>query len=135
MKAAGKPGAPGGRAAARRAAERRGRRGERAAAWWLRLKGYRILAQGFRLAVGEIDLVARRGAVLAFVEVKSRPDLGEAAAAIGPVQRQRIARAAEAFLQRHPGLAALSPRFDAILVAPGRWPRHIEDAWRIGESP
>ena len=135
MKAAGKPGAPGGGAAARRAAERRGRRGERAAAWWLRLKGYRILAQGFRLAVGEIDLVARRGAVLAFVEVKSRPDLGEAAAAIGPVQRQRIARAAEAFLQRHPGLAALSPRFDAILVAPGRWPRHIENAWRIGDTP
>ncbi len=133
MKATGKPGAPGG-AAARRAAERRGRRGERRAAWWLRLKGYRILAQGFRLGVGEIDLVARRGGVLAFVEVKSRPDLDEAATAIGPIQRERIARAAHAFLQRHPKFAALSPRFDAILVAPGRWPRHIENAWRLGES-
>ena len=135
MRAAGRGGPARGGSAARQAAERRGRRGERAAAWWLRLKGYRILARDFRLAVGEIDLVARRGAVLAFVEVKSRANLDEAAAAIRPSQRARIARAAQAFLQRHPELAALSPRFDAILVAPGRWPRHIENAWRIGESP
>ena len=117
----------------RRKAYGRGRRAETLAAWWLRLKGYRILARGFRVAAGEIDLIARRGRLIALVEVKARPSLEQAGAAILPRQRQRIARAAEVFLQRHPKLAGLSLRFDVVLLAPGHWPRHLANAWRLEE--
>jgi putative endonuclease len=114
----------------RRRAWLRGRRAEHLAAIWLRLKGYRVLARGYRSGLGEIDLIARRGRVLALVEVKARGGMAEAGEAIGRRQQQRIARAAKAFLQRHPNLGALDLRFDAILIAPGRWPRHITDVWR-----
>ena len=114
----------------RRTAEARGRRGEWLAAWWLRLKGYRILVRGYRTPVGEIDLVARRGAVLAMVEVKRRARMEQALEAIAPRQRRRIARAAEHFLQRHRALAGLGLRFDSLLIVPGRLPRHLPDAWR-----
>lgn len=114
----------------RRRAWLRGRRAEHLAAFWLRLKGYRVLARDYRAGVGEIDLIARRGRVLALVEVKARGGLAEAAEALGGRQQQRIARAAKAFLQRHPSLGKLDLRFDAILIAPGRWPRHITDVWR-----
>lgn len=116
--------------ARRRAAEARGRRGEALAAWWLRLKGYRILARDYRTPVGEIDLVARRGRVLAMVEVKRREGTAAALEAISPRQQARIARAAEAFLQRHRALAGLDLRFDSVLIVPGRPPRHLPDAWR-----
>ncbi|MEO1191587.1 MAG: YraN family protein [Pseudomonadota bacterium] len=115
--------------ASRRRAEGRGQRAERLAAWWLRAKGYRILARQVRTPVGEIDLVVRRGGVLAFVEVKRRATLAEAAEAITPYQRHRISRAAEAFLQTHRSLQGLDLRFDALLLAPGRLPRHILSAW------
>lgn len=114
----------------RRKAWHRGRHGETLAAWWLRFKGYRILARDFRVPVGEIDLIARRGATLAFVEVKARASLDAAAQAISARQRRRIERAALAYLQRHPGLAGFEVRFDAVLVEPGRLPRHLPDAWR-----
>ncbi len=114
----------------RRRAYGRGRSAERLAAWWLRLKGYRILAHGFRAPAGEIDLVARRGNVLALVEVKARDDVAEAGASIDARQRARIERAGAAFLQRHPHLCGLDVRFDAVLIAPGRVPRHLADAWR-----
>ena len=116
--------------AGRRRAEGWGRRSEDLCALALRLKGYRILARGFRAPVGEIDLIAKRGRVLAMVEVKARPTLDQARQAISPRQRDRIARAALAFLQRHPVLRRLSLRYDALLLVPGRWPRHIRDAWR-----
>ncbi len=118
----------------RRRAYGRGRRAEALAAWWLRLKGYRILAHGFRVASGEIDLIARRGRVLAYVEVKARPNLEEARQALTPRQRRRIERAAEAFLQQHPGLAGLDQRFDVVLLAPKRRPHHLETAWHIEEA-
>lgn len=114
----------------RRRAWRQGRRAETLAAWWLRFKGYRILAQRFQVSVGEIDLVARRGRVLAVVEVKERASLEQAANAISPQQRHRIVRAAQAFVQRHPALATCDLRFDVVLIAPGRRPRHVPDAWR-----
>lgn len=130
----------------RQAAYRRGRRAEWIAGCWLRLKGYRLLARGYRCPAGEIDLIARRGRVLVFVEVKQRDRLATAAAAISQRQRQRVMRAAEAFLQGHPQLAALDLRFDAILFGrglfgrglfgrgtmpmPGPWLRHEKDAWR-----
>ena len=118
----------------RRKAYGRGRRAEALAVWWLRLKGYRILARGFRVGAGEIDLIARRGRLLVLVEVKARSSLEQAAAAIRPRQRERIARAAEVFLQRHPGLAGLDLRFDVVLLAPGRRPHHLENAWHIEEA-
>ena len=118
----------------RRRAYGRGRRAETLAAWWLRLKGYRILARGFRVASGEIDLIARRGRVLVHVEVKARPSLEEAREALTPRQRRRIERAAEAFLQQHPGLAGLDQRFDVVLLAPRRRPHHLENAWHIEEA-
>mgnify|MGYP001190358835 CR=1 FL=1 len=114
----------------RRAAERRGRGAERLAAALLRLKGYRILARGFRVPVGEIDLVARRWGVVAFVEVKRRGDVVSAIESISTRQRRRIAHAAEAFIAGRPELAGLTQRFDVVLVAPRRLPRHILDAWR-----
>jgi len=96
----------------------------------LRLQGYRILARRFRAPVGEIDIVARRGALLSFVEVKARRDFDRAAEALGPRQRRRIHRAALQFLKRRPDLAGCAIRFDVMLVAPWRWPRHVADAWR-----
>lgn len=114
----------------RRQAWLRGRRGEGLAACWLRLKGYRVVARNFRSGAGEIDLIARRGGILAMVEVKTRGDLASAGEALGTRQRARIVRATEAFLQQRPNLAQLSVRFDVILVAPGRLPRHLLDAWR-----
>ena len=118
----------------RRRAYGRGRRAEALAAWWLRLKGYRIVARGFRVPAGEIDLIARRGRVLAHVEVKARPSLEEAREALTPRQRRRIERAAEAFLQRRPDLAGLDQRFDVVLLAPRRRPYHLENAWHIEEA-
>lgn len=122
------------RGATGRAARRRGLTAETLAVWRLRLTGWRVLARGFSVGrgsgAGEVDIIARRGGVLAFVEVKTRPTLAEAMAAVRPRQQQRIARAAEAFLARAPRHAGLSPRFDVVALAPGRLPRHIPDAWR-----
>ena len=118
--------------APRRAAERRGRRAESMACWLLRAKGYRILARRVRTSQGEIDIVARRGALVAIVEVKARPDGSSAAEAISPRQQARLARAAQAFLQRHPELAHCGVRFDAVLVAARSLPRHVADAWSTG---
>lgn len=108
-----------------------GRRGESWAVWWLRLQGYRILARNWRHPAGEIDILARRGGLLVAVEVKWRASQDRAAESIQAAQRRRIAQAAAVFLARQPDAAALSLRFDAVLLAPGRLPRHIRDAWRV----
>jgi putative endonuclease len=118
----------------RAAAERRGVRAERRCAWLLRLKGWRILARRYRTPVGEIDLIARRGRLLALIEVKARPSEPEALGALSRTQRQRIARAAAVFLSRQPDSSTLSPRFDVMLVRPWRLPRHLADAWRPDDS-
>lgn len=109
-----------------------GRFAETLAAWSLRLKGYRILARRFKTPLGELDLVARRGQLVAFIEVKARTDLDQALIALGPRQRERTARAAELFLLRHPGHAGCTLRFDLIAVRPWRLPHHLIDAWRPG---
>jgi len=116
--------------ALRRAAYRRGHSGELLAALRLRLAGYRILARRYRTKVGEIDLVARRGGIVAFVEVKRRDTAADALEAVSPRSRARIRRAAELFLQRHPALAPLALRFDVMVITPWSWPRHVVDAWR-----
>ncbi|MBV8889287.1 MAG: YraN family protein [Alphaproteobacteria bacterium] len=117
----------------RRRAERRGRVAERLCRWHLRLRGWRIVAQDWRCPSGEIDILARRGKVLAVIEVKSRGEFAGAATALSPRQRRRIVRAAEAFLLTRPELAALTLRFDVMLVAPRALPRHWPAAWRGDE--
>ena len=106
-----------------------GRWAEQVAACWLMLLGWRIL--GFRLKTpqGEIDLLARRGRILAVVEVKARTTLEAALASVHPTQQARLRRAGETLAARRPGLAGLSVRLDMVALAPGRWPRHIPDAW------
>ena len=116
----------------RRKAYKAGRGAERLAAFWLRLKGYRIVATGYKTPVGEIDLIARRGRILAFVEVKVRPTKRAAADAITPRQQARIARAASWFLKSRPDLAAMTCRFDAMLVVSRCLPIHIAAAWDTG---
>ena len=109
-----------------------GLRAERRAALRLTLKGYRILASRYTAAGGEIDLVAKRGQVVAFVEVKARPTLDEAAASITGVKRERLHRAARRWLAHHPWAARDHVlRGDAVFVAPRRWPRHLADAFAI----
>ncbi len=114
----------------RQAAYRRGHKGEALAAWRLRLAGYRILARRYRTKMGEVDLVARRGGTVAFVEVKHRSDLAAGLEAVTPRAQLRIRRAAELFVRRNPALADLVLRFDVIVITPWAWPRHIIDAWR-----
>jgi putative endonuclease len=117
----------------RQRAQRRGRVAEWLCLWHLRLRGWHILARGWRCPAGEIDIVARRGKVLAIIEVKSRDEFAAAAAALAPRQRRRIARAAEAFLLRRSDLTGLDLRFDLMLVAPRRLPRHWRGAWRTDD--
>lgn len=114
----------------RREAWRRGRRAELLCLISLRCRLYRILARRYRVAAGEIDLIARRGRVLAAIEVKARPDAATGNAAVLGRQRRRIARALEHFLATRPDLAALDTRFDVMVVVPRHWPRHLPDAWR-----
>ena len=111
-------------------AERFGRFAEAWCRLALRVRGYRVIAARERTPLGEIDILARRGCVLAVVEVKARRDADCAAGAVSVRQWGRLARAAAALLARRPELATLSVRFDVMLVTPWRWPRHIPDAWR-----
>ena len=91
----------------------------------LTFKRYRILARRFRTPFGEIDLVVRRGNLLVFVEVKARASLEEAAYAVTPRQQRRIIDAAQAWLVAHPEHAEFELRFDVMLIAPRRLPRHL----------
>lgn len=119
----------------RRTARRWGLWAERLCVLSLRMRGYRILARGVRIAgrghhAGEIDIIARRGNVVAFIEVKARSDRETALEALRPTQKQRIMRSAEAFIVRTPGLSDADVRFDLMIVMPWRWPDHLIDAWR-----
>ncbi len=107
-----------------------GRFAEALCAWHLRLRGYRILARRYRTPLGEIDIVARRGGLIAFIEVKARRDLVQASESLSARQRHRITRAAAMYMQKQPPLQGLDQRFDVMLVAPWRAPRHVIDAWR-----
>ncbi|WP_339334381.1 YraN family protein [uncultured Maricaulis sp.] len=118
---------------ARRQAEARGRWAEWLAIAWLTLKGYRVLDHRARTAAGEIDLVARRGEYLVFIEVKARPTIEGALDSIGPRQRGRITRAASIWRASRPALHDLHLRYDLVLVVPGRWPQHRRAAWIPGD--
>lgn len=99
------------------------------AAVWLMAKGWRILGFRLRTTQGEIDLLALRGRTLAVVEVKRRRTLDEALAAVTPVQRDRLIRAAEALAAQRKSLQNRAVRLDLFAIAPGARPRHIENAW------
>lgn len=116
---------------ARLAAEQRGRQAERICGWWLRLKGWRILDRRVKTAVGEIDLIARRGSLVAFIEVKARGSEAELDLAIDERRLRRVAAAAEAvahhYLQNGDDM-----QIDVMLLAPGRLPRHVSNVWHGG---
>lgn len=112
----------------RRAAEAAGRRGERLAAWWLRLKGWRVVAQRVRTPAGEVDLVAKRAGLVAFVEVKTRQRAADLDFAIDQRRLSRVAAAAELLMPVY-ATDGEDIRVDVILLAPGERPRHIENAW------
>lgn len=115
---------------ARRAAETRGRRAEWIAALWLTCKGYRVLARRVKTKLGEIDLVARKGKILAFIEVKARSSFNDSLGAVSPQSAGRISRAAALWTASRPWARTLSPRFDIVAIVPGRAPRHVADAFR-----
>lgn len=112
------------------AARRSGRRAEVVAVAWLMAKGYRIV--GFRLKTpqAEIDVLAKRGDVLAVVEVKSRTSLEVALDTVTFDQRDRLRRAGAQLAANRPGLSRCAVRLDLMALAPGKLPRHIPDAWK-----
>lgn len=109
-------------------AEIRGRRGEAIAAWWLRLQGWRIVGQRLKTPRGEVDLIARRGKTIVFIEVKARTRQTDLAMAIDGWRLRRVAAAAEQLLPRY-AKGAENMRIDVILVAPWRWPQHLINVW------
>jgi len=119
----------------RRRAERRGRWAETVAAVSLQTKGYTILDRRVRTKAGEVDLIARRSNVTAFVEVKLRASIDAALHAVNPASKRRIERAAELWMARRPDLAEGGWRYDIIVVRPWRLPVHVRQAWRPDFAP
>lgn len=113
----------------KQAAFKLGMSAEGKASLYLNAKGYREIARRWKSPVGEIDLIMKRGRLIAFIEVKARGKLDDAAEAVLVRQRRRIVSAAEAWLAAHPEYAGYDMRFDAVLVAPAKLPRHIESAF------
>jgi putative endonuclease len=129
---------PGDRLAARRLrggrAHAAGRTGEDAAGRALEAEGWAVLCRRVRTEAGEIDLIAERDGLLAFIEVKARPSLSEAAHALGRAQRARLVAAAACWLAANPGHGAAGMRFDVLLVAADGAVRRIADAFRAEEG-
>lgn len=113
-----------------KAARRRGRWAEAVAVAYLRLKGYRVIERNWRSKLGEIDILARRGNLLALIEVKTRADTGLAGGALMLPQRQRLLRALGHYLKTRPELAGLDLRCDVLALGRFGWPVHLVDAWR-----
>ena len=118
----------------RRSGDAKGRRAELRAEILLRLKGYRVLARRFKSGQGEIDLIAKRGDVIAFVEVKYRASADAAIESVNERQRRRIIAAASAFIARHPKNAQSTSRFDIIVVTNALLPQHLLNAWSASEQ-
>lgn len=114
---------------ARIAAYLGGHRGEAFAAWYLRLKFYRILARRYKTPLGEIDLIAERFGTIVFVEVKARSSAASESQTLESINQARIVRAAQYWQARNPGRASADLRFDVIFLAKGHWPRHISNAF------
>ena len=113
----------------REAAEKRGRGAETLACWYLRLTGWRILARRARVPGGEVDIVARRGKTLAFVEVKARATADAAANSLDAWRLRRVVVAAERLAPRY--LRATDElRIDAMFIVPGKLPQHLPNVWQ-----
>jgi putative endonuclease len=117
--------------ATRKAADDRGRHAEARAAAALEAEGWTVLGRRIRTPAGELDLVAEREGLLAFVEVKARATLADAAFALGATQRRRLLLAAEAWMGANPGHGAAGVRFDVMLVDAAGRVRRITDAFRL----
>ncbi len=119
----------------KRQAQKRGRWGEWRCRLALNLTGWSVLHHGYTgkpgSGAGEIDLIAQRGDVLAFIEVKTRPDIQQGLEAVSVDQQARIARGAERFLALHPNLSTLDLRFDVMVVRPWLWPVRFTNVWQI----
>jgi putative endonuclease len=113
----------------RRKALRRGRVSEYVAAIYLIFKGYRIVALRYRTKLGEIDIIARKGDLAIFVEVKARHEEGAAVDAVSHLAQTRIRGASDLWLARQRDQARLSQRYDIVAILPGRWPIHLRDAF------
>lgn len=113
----------------RRKALRRGSLAEYRAALFLLLKGYRIVAFRYRTKLGEIDIIARKGNLVACVEVKARRSLADSVFAVSDLAQRRIRAASDLWLAKQPDFADLSVRYDIISVTPWRWPIHLTDAF------
>lgn len=114
-------------------ARNEGYKAENTAALFLRLKGYKILERNFKppkgMGAGEIDIIASKHNIIVFIEVKRRVSLDSAAEAVNEHVQTRRIRGAEYFLMIHPELADKEMRFDVILIAPNRFPEHIQNAF------
>ena len=113
----------------RQAAEKRGRRAETLACWYLRVHGWRILARRARVPGGEVDIVARRGRTLAFIEVKARASDDAAAFALDDWRLRRVVVAAERLAPRYMRDGD-DVRVDAMFIVPRHWPRHLANVWQ-----
>ena len=113
----------------------RGHFAEKIACLYLMCHGWWPVALNFTVGkgtgAGEVDLIMKRGKTLIFVEVKYRPTLIRAMEAITIQNQMRVARSSAVFLQRNPKYRSYRIRYDAVLLAPGRWPRHLPEAWHI----
>jgi putative endonuclease len=110
-------------------AEKRGRGAETLACWYLRLHGWRVLARRVRVRGGEVDIVARRGRMVAFVEVKARATEAAAAFALDDYRLRRVATAARQLAPRFMR-AGDDARIDVLFIVPRRWPRHLANVWQ-----
>lgn len=110
-----------------------GYKAENFAVLFLRLKGYRILERNFKpprgTGAGEIDIIAMKGNILVFIEVKYRSDTETAAESVSPYVQERRVKGAEYYLMKHPELSENEMRFDVILMAPKQMPQHIQNAF------
>jgi putative endonuclease len=113
----------------RQQAERRGRYAEVIALWYLRAKGYRLLARRFKSPQGEVDLIMRKGETTAFIEVKARKTIDDAVISVTTYQSKRISSACATWMSRDPKAAAGYCRFDIVAVPASLWPTHIENAF------
>ena len=113
----------------RQLAEKRGRGAETLACWFLRFHGWRILARRARVPGGEVDIVARRGRTLAFIEVKARATAEAAALALDDWRLRRVVTAAERLAPRYMRDGD-DIRIDALFIVPRRWPKHLANVWQ-----
>lgn len=113
------------RSAGQQKAGRTGRVAEQVAALFLMAKGYRILARRYGGKGGEIDLIAKRGDTIAFVEVKARDTMEAALGAITAEKQRLVARRVRSWQAQNPWANHSTLRADAVFIAPWCWPRHI----------